>query len=477
MVNQELVTYFQEGMNRGVSLIKLKSDLLENGWRPEDVQSALSFIGGNKVSNTSSPILKPGILLVGFLFVLIVGSFFFILFYDKGTSLTEDDLEKGQSIKLIRESVMINLNGKTSTITLEEAYSNYTKIKINGVSVTLNLSEDKKVDLDSDGINDIIIRLEKISGGIPEIYLKKLDRVVTLINYTIPIVNETIPENFTVVVNSTCVENWTCGDWGNCTDEEKARTCVDNAGCNTTLNKPSVLRACEVEKQVNETVKEFCIGKSNSTVDYFYFSNNETHFCNDSVEFPFNGTVISCCVEDTVAENTKESFCEYEEGIYINSTQICTGISSLFEFNGDDVECCKVGNVYDKFILSGEFNDSWNSLISSGYCVQNFSEKIRFCEPHKCTYTHPFGGEYDMGVIIEEDGICHIYSENMGQSYEYCKINETFRDEYSDYYANFTDDYYLEAANISFSTASIGSEPMNAKEKATDQGDCRFALS
>jgi len=48
--------------------------------------------------------------------------------------------------------------------------------------------------------------------------------------------------------NETCAESWSCGDWSDCVDNQRTRTCVDLNDCNTTVNKPAEVEVCVPEQ-------------------------------------------------------------------------------------------------------------------------------------------------------------------------------------------------------------------------------------
>ena len=58
--------------------------------------------------------------------------------------------------------------------------------------------------------------------------------------------------------NSTfdCIENWICGNWSECVNGTQTRNCTDINNCNTTLNKPPVIRECNSTDNITQNCTE-----------------------------------------------------------------------------------------------------------------------------------------------------------------------------------------------------------------------------
>ncbi|MDA3837332.1 MAG: hypothetical protein PF542_06970 [Nanoarchaeota archaeon] len=338
MANEELVRYFKEGMDRGASSVQLKNNLLDSGWSKTEIVDAFNeYVTGIKTTTHSLKFDYKILIIVAVVFVLIGAVILFSNLNSDGLVLTKSDLSSGKYVELVRKPVIIDLDGKVSTLTLDSTYSNYARINVNGVVIKIEKTE-RKLDLNFDGVNDILIRIDKIKSGIPTIYLRLFEKKDVVNESNSSLDDFKIPENFTIYLNGSCVENWACTIWSNCTNNKEVRTCVDNAGCNTTLKKPSVSRNCGTDEYgcfieddacfepegffcdegwdadeydpyccsgrcLEFDLDDFCSEKSVIGTDYSYFENNVTHFCSNSTLFPFNGSMISCCKEGYVVEN------------------------------------------------------------------------------------------------------------------------------------------------------------------------------
>ena len=59
----------------------------------------------------------------------------------------------------------------------------------------------------------------------------------------------------TPILFGDCVEDWKCGEWGDCVDGKRVRSCSDYNGCGTMVDKPAILGDCSVvEKDEFEVI-------------------------------------------------------------------------------------------------------------------------------------------------------------------------------------------------------------------------------
>jgi hypothetical protein len=68
-----------------------------------------------------------------------------------------------------------------------------------------------------------------------------------------------------------CSENWQCEDWGNCTNDEQTRTCIDLSNCNTVINRPAISQPCTNNSTENNgtTFSSFLTGSAvNGALDF-----------------------------------------------------------------------------------------------------------------------------------------------------------------------------------------------------------------
>lgn len=69
-----------------------------------------------------------------------------------------------------------------------------------------------------------------------------------------------------------------------------------------------------------------------------------------------------------------------------------------------------------------------------GTCAE-LPDRLEACEPHTCTFTHPFtGGEESRSIVAEEEGEC-IYRESMpNDGLMECRYDESTRKDMAAYY-------------------------------------------
>lgn len=251
MVNRDLVKYFEEGLERGISVSQLKSNLLKEGWDENEVNRAMSKVVPSQSLGLHLKISSKIFLITFLVFLLLASIILLIVLSDSDVNVSQDDWVSGKSFDLVRKPVKLEFSGEEIVITPDKTFENYTKIRVNSKSYSLNVSEEKEIDSDNDGSVDLLIRLEEIKARIPRLYVKEIisnESGEVVIENTV-VVNNSV-QNQTEVV---CVENWSCSNWGECSDSEEVRTCQDLNKCGTIENRPSLARVCEVEEVVNET--------------------------------------------------------------------------------------------------------------------------------------------------------------------------------------------------------------------------------
>jgi YD repeat-containing protein len=110
-----------------------------------------------------------------------------------------------------------------------------------------------------------------------------------------------------------CVENWSCGNWGECINDKKIRTCVDTKNCGTTLNKPEIEIPCgninlvsyyNFDRNANDStglnnlssnVNYFLIGKKNQSA-IFDGTSAKKAYSQQTNSFKLNNFTISTWV-------------------------------------------------------------------------------------------------------------------------------------------------------------------------------------
>ncbi len=89
--------------------------------------------------------------------------------------------KKGKEVRVsVNGTIQFTINGKSSILTVLEAYSNKIKISIFplGSQPVLNLNEPKKIDLNGDGINELEITFKGLFNGEADIFVRALSTEV-----------------------------------------------------------------------------------------------------------------------------------------------------------------------------------------------------------------------------------------------------------------------------------------------------------
>lgn len=462
MPNKELVKYFKEGKKEGVSLIDLKTNLLDSGWDIGEIQQALRYVQ-KEDSGFLKNLNSKNFILFFLVFFLIVGIILFIAFDKEDVVLNQSDLDSGVLINVARKPVNLVGEDFNSKIVLKKSYSEHVKFTLSNKEYDIGLNESISVDLNGNGETDVFIELRKIKAGVPMFYFGS------------------IANNFNENLNNDCSPDWDCGLFGNCVDGIQKRVCVDRNNCGVLVGRPSLTQSCSVVVSKNITKESFatrdeaCMSVNENSVYYddsLVCSTNET---DGDFVMNFGNEEISCC--SGILISSKEEACSLRGEVYFNSSYDCSSYS-VIDYGDSEIKCC-VGEPVLKFVRSVEFNQSWDSMNFSKSCDSNFSEKIRNCEAYRCEYIHPLDGlNYSIGVVLDDLDGCHIYSDSVYGSYEYCRINSSFIDDYADYYSGFTDEYYFGVMNlsVSFNLQDLNENPENAKQFAYYRGDCQYII-
>jgi hypothetical protein len=153
------------------------------------------------------------------------------------------------------------------------------------ITFILELNEARNLDINSNGIYDIKVKLVGIENGVAIISIKRLYLVV-------------------------CEENWNCSKWNECSGGEQARFCEDLNSCGTMENKPYEKREC-LKIQFVEENSYFENGtrkNSNSTIAgnltnnvNVIITNNQTN--NTEVSGEINNTNITVTSNQTIVSN------------------------------------------------------------------------------------------------------------------------------------------------------------------------------
>ncbi len=111
---------------------------------------------------------------VGFFIFLVLVIFY--VFNSQSSTILNDDLSEGLSVDMMQNKIEFDLDGKKENLNLDVVENNSVTISFADSEDSFEIGEEKEIDLDGDGTDDISIRLESITDSIPRFYFKKLEQ-------------------------------------------------------------------------------------------------------------------------------------------------------------------------------------------------------------------------------------------------------------------------------------------------------------
>ncbi len=285
MINQNIVSYIQECLKRGYDVQYIQSSLTDNGHNPQTVSDTINYVlnqnpkevsekskevAGISPSKSKIPINKKQLIFIAIGLGVIAIVIIFFLFILNTNKISNNKLSQGTIFDL-KENQEKNfvVDGEKHIITIDSVNSKSVDLIIQSKTfeITLGIGDEEKLDLDNDKYYDIKIRLNSITDGVSNLYIKKINeevcienwdcedwvncsefgtqsRVCTDLNDCGTIENKPLTSRTCTYVEP-CDENWTCEDWGNCINGTKLRVCVDLNECGTIENRPNIEQNCE----------------------------------------------------------------------------------------------------------------------------------------------------------------------------------------------------------------------------------------
>jgi hypothetical protein len=271
------------------------------------------------------------------------------------------------------------------------------------INLSLNINEIKEVDLNSDGVFDLKIKL-------------------------VSIVEEKAVIAFQKIEKESCKEDWECSEWSNCYKAAQKRKCTDLNSCGTIFDRPLVIKGClEIEFVEDDSAFESIENHSTNTnltnnsntnltdntnttppANYtnqtipINFTNNTTNasaFVNNTLVNLTNNSNVTvcstgmfacyenkgffcakyfdvnhfnpfCCPKECLEFTSNEQFCLARGYSYFtgNETHICKqGVSS--PFNGTNIVCCSVIGIRTNLI--NQTNATINTSIKNTTITNN----------------------------------------------------------------------------------------------------------
>lgn len=312
---------------------------------------------------------KKWILILISAIIIVTGAIIFLLLYSSDNILSENALSQGTNIKLEKDDeIKFLLNDEEHTLKTNYVSTDYVDITLqsNPILANLTIGETKKFDLDDDAFYDIQIKLNDISGDIPEFYIKKINEVV-------------------------CIENWSCSNWTTCINGTQTRTCEDLNSCGT--DELILTHTCETEEaeillSCSEQGGDECT--PTQTCNAGLIEAYDTNFCcSENCEGPEQeinlnlrvacdvdldcsncGTNIDCFINDV---------CNYSKLVYDFTLDILGWVQShsyYYEIRSLDEGLCivysEIRDVYGNYT-----DEKRQSLIDGGMTEEEVNQQIQ----------------------------------------------------------------------------------------------------
>jgi hypothetical protein len=122
MINQRLIDYINSALSKGISLKRIRQNLISNGWSPYDVESAISLVSRknssvqNKIVNTKEESSKLWLIpTVVVAFLIITGGFMYFSLND-GKNIQDTTLPETQQNTQQLSSSVTNCGGDVNCL-------------------------------------------------------------------------------------------------------------------------------------------------------------------------------------------------------------------------------------------------------------------------------------------------------------------------------------------------------------------------
>jgi len=318
------------------------------------------------------------------IFIILIGVVIFLFMGSSSKTISDNEFSQGTNFQLKQNNeAKFIIDDEEHTIKVDSVSDDSVTLTIqsNPLQVNLKIGDERKVDLNDDGIYDIQVKLNSIENGVPEIYIKKIHES----SGQAPNAGNSIIED----EESSCTENWSCGEWSSCSEQgSQTRTCTDLNSCGTTNNKPSTSQRCTYVEDCTEdwdcsewgrtcirgsvtrtcTDKNLCNTYENKPIE----SKDCSHLCSEtdggrnylekgsatSTQLNFEGTVHDYC-GGSGPGILREFYCNETYGTYFDDNFDCSTLGKYcFDGACRDAEeiCCEINGDNYELLKFSEYN-------------------------------------------------------------------------------------------------------------------------
>ncbi len=210
------------------------------------------------------------IIIVSIAIVLVIGAIVFLLLRNT-SGISDTKLSEGAFVLLgENKEVKFSVDDEEHKISVYSVENDSVKITIQSspVNVTFFVGETKKIDFDNNGTYDLSIKLNNITDGKADLYIKKISEIA-------------------------CEEDWSCSDWGECLNNIETRICSDGNNCSSGEGKPSEARECESLPACSALGGVLCTGTQ--TCNGTAIDALEENCCSGNCLAPAVDTTITSC--------------------------------------------------------------------------------------------------------------------------------------------------------------------------------------
>lgn len=381
MVKKDLAGIIQQWLTSGHDAPSIHKHLVKHGYDSKDVHDTINYVkkmnGKFPLTPSPQPIRGPSkgwlfVVLLIFLGIIILSLIMFIGPLSK--TISEEELFQGVNLELKEgEEIRFIFYNEVHTIKISSIQGDSVSLIIQSdpIQIDMKIGEERKIDIDDDGIYDILIKLNLRGDGGLNLFILRIGEPICNENWRcgswdscteigtqrrscedlnlcgttedIPFI---IQECTYMEPTPICNEAWNCGSWSKCVDEKQPRLCTDLNSCGTTEDKPRTRRSCEPEII---DCGSSTIGRINKDIENFV--------C-------FIDASENCEKAKLLSSTAIEFF-----GIYITST-------ALFGLEGAEPNKCILSQKIES--ISVEFSDELvQQLLDDGYTQEEIDEEER----------------------------------------------------------------------------------------------------
>lgn len=402
------------------------------------------------------------------LFALTIIIFIVILLINSSEKISEQELSQGKILE-IKENNKINfdIEDEEHTLTVESIGDDFVEILIQSapIRVNLKLGEEKVFDLDNDEVYDVLVRLDSITDGVPNIYVKRIKKDVK--KEIIEMGEQILPEEEQSILEDAINDSTNASELDELADamndfldvmNDSEQEYILKSNCGTSIDLSTLPMITQ----------EWESGGGTSSIETNNCSSDEVSTCmghnllecsiGESV-INLDGTMINVLVKEKIGPNCKirVEYGESSEAMVSNKyteclipiedipSLLCEGECSVVDSSTCYITAGVISSSMLQLIFGSDSCEIGSSLTGEEIVIEtqcdDFPTMLDSCTPFKCQFDHPLmGGIMEKEIIGIIEGKCS-YREEMpnGGLYE-CEYPEDIRKTIAEYYQDLASD-------------------------------------